>query len=260
MPKVNVYLPDDLAAAVRDSNIAVSSVCQTALAEAVRNAGLVRSAVEAIRDPSLDPSHITRIAARLHARMTPRLRAAIRLAREAAGAGGSVETTHLLIGLLDQRDNLAVRLLHTLDVEIDDLRHAAALDGDESAAARSGRVRQPRAEQRSTEETDPPLFSELALPARLAIASALEASIDLNQSYLGCEHLLLGLLDQDSSAASGILRSFGVDWTTVRRAVATAAAGIAQARELDAATRATELDEIVRRLDAVEERLRAVGV
>jgi post-segregation antitoxin (ccd killing protein) len=32
MPKINVYLPDDLATAVRAANIPVSAVCQKALA------------------------------------------------------------------------------------------------------------------------------------------------------------------------------------------------------------------------------------
>ena len=39
MPKINVYLPDDLATAVREAGIPVSPVCQKALAEAVRLVG-----------------------------------------------------------------------------------------------------------------------------------------------------------------------------------------------------------------------------
>ena len=35
MPKINVYLPDDLAAAVKEAGVPVSSVCQQALVEAV---------------------------------------------------------------------------------------------------------------------------------------------------------------------------------------------------------------------------------
>ena len=37
MPKINVYLPDDLAAAVRDAQVPVSAVCQNALERAVEN-------------------------------------------------------------------------------------------------------------------------------------------------------------------------------------------------------------------------------
>ena len=38
MPKINIYLPDDLASAVREARIPVSAVCQRALADAVRAA------------------------------------------------------------------------------------------------------------------------------------------------------------------------------------------------------------------------------
>ena len=44
MPKINVYLPDDLATAVREAGIPVSPVCQKALAEAVRRVGRARKA------------------------------------------------------------------------------------------------------------------------------------------------------------------------------------------------------------------------
>jgi len=37
-PKINVYLPDDLAAEVKSSGIPVSAVCQQALADAVARA------------------------------------------------------------------------------------------------------------------------------------------------------------------------------------------------------------------------------
>ena len=42
MPKVNVYLPDDLAAAVRDAGIPVSTVCQRALDNALRQTTALR--------------------------------------------------------------------------------------------------------------------------------------------------------------------------------------------------------------------------
>jgi post-segregation antitoxin (ccd killing protein) len=42
MPKINVYLPDDLAEAVRDAGVPVSAVCQRALEQAVRRVTAVR--------------------------------------------------------------------------------------------------------------------------------------------------------------------------------------------------------------------------
>ena len=60
MPKINVYLPDDLANAVREAGIPVSPVCQKALAEAVRRVGRARKTVERLRDPDFDPAGVPR--------------------------------------------------------------------------------------------------------------------------------------------------------------------------------------------------------
>ena len=42
MPKINVYLPDDLADAVRDTGVPVSAICQRALEQAVRRITAIR--------------------------------------------------------------------------------------------------------------------------------------------------------------------------------------------------------------------------
>ncbi len=42
MPKINVYLPDELAEAVRDAGVPVSTVCQRALEHAVRRITAIR--------------------------------------------------------------------------------------------------------------------------------------------------------------------------------------------------------------------------
>jgi ATP-dependent Clp protease ATP-binding subunit ClpA len=242
MPKINVYLPDALATAVRAAGIPVSPVCQQALAEAVQTVGQARKAIEAIRNPGFDPSRFPQIGTRITSRMTPRLRDALRLAREAAVPAAHVDTRHLLIGVLDEGDNLAVRLLQALGIDADELRVAAQqTDADEPAAthALSG---------------DDSIWNGLTLPARAAIASALEAAIDLGHNYLGCEHLLLGLVDDDS-AAGRVLGTFGVEAANARRAVTSALAGFVHARQTSDATTSTKLDEILRRLDAVERRL-----
>src|SRR5512139_4012925 len=121
MPKINVYLPEDLAAAVKAANIPVSPVCQKALAEAVRTVTTVRKGIEAIRDPDLDASKLSQIAGRLDERMTARLREALHLAQMAAGPSAGVQTRHLLLGILDEGDNLAVRLLRAADHDPDEL-------------------------------------------------------------------------------------------------------------------------------------------
>ena len=76
-------------------------MCQKALAEAVRRVGRARKAAERLRDPDFDPAGVPQIASRIGSHMTPRLSEAIRLAREAAGPTGRVETKYLLAGVLD---------------------------------------------------------------------------------------------------------------------------------------------------------------
>src|SRR5580700_10736623 len=98
MPKINVYLPDDLAAAVRAAGIPVSPVCQRALADAVR-------AVSGIR---------AEIGERLSSRITARLDEILGLARQLGG--GQAGSADLLAALLDHGSNLGVLLLEAIDI------------------------------------------------------------------------------------------------------------------------------------------------
>lgn len=255
MPKINVYLPDDLATAVREAGIPVSPVCQKALAETVRLVGRARKTVERLRDPNFDPATVPQIGSRIGNLMTLRLSEVMRLARQESGPAGRVETRHLLIGLLDEGHNLGIRLLQALDVDADELRDAALqIDADEAGPVAAD---QPGG---SSTSGDASLWTGLSLPARVSIASTLEASIDLGHNYLGCEHLLLGLLHTPDSEAARVLHSFGIDAASARRAVTTAISGCAHARETSATADTSKLDEIVSRLDAVERRLGSVGI
>ena len=102
MPKINVYLPDDLAAAVKAAGIPVSSVCQHALADAVAAAG----------EPSATESNPDRL--------TDRARTAIASARSAAG-DGEPTTVDLFDGLIAEGTNLAISVLTALDIEVADV-------------------------------------------------------------------------------------------------------------------------------------------
>jgi ATP-dependent Clp protease ATP-binding subunit ClpC len=195
--------------------------------------------------------------------MTPRLREALELARRAAGANARIETRHLLIGILDQGDNLAVRLLQALDLDTEEIREAAQrVSSDEPLPTASRRATeaeaQPAEADRGEEAT---MWTGLTLAARTAIGAAMTASIDFGHNYLGCEHLLLGLLDDDTfGAAAQVLHSFGIEAAEVRRAVTAAVAGFVQARQPSTGTPAATLDDLVRRLDAMERRLATAGI
>src|SRR5947199_1816911 len=116
MPKVNVYLPDALADAVKDAQLPVSAICQTALEKAVREVASMRGTEQA---PPADQD-----ARGGFARFTPRARKAIELAQEVAREvpHDHVDTDHLLLGVIDEGSNLALKVLTSLDIEPADLR------------------------------------------------------------------------------------------------------------------------------------------
>jgi Clp amino terminal domain, pathogenicity island component len=243
VPKINVYLPDDLAAAVRAAGFPVSPVCQQALAQTVRTVTAARKAIEAIRDPHYDPGEHPVLEERLSGRMTSRLKTAFGLAGAAAGAGTRIGTGPLLLGVLDEGDNFGLRLLQALDIDVDELRAAvqeAAPEETEAGYAGTG--------------AGPSLLVNLTRPARQAIASSLEAGIGFGHNYLGCEHLVLGLLADPDSVAGRALRGFGADPASARRAITAALAGYAHARQTLGSA-----DEVRRRLDAIEARLSSLG-
>jgi ATP-dependent Clp protease ATP-binding subunit ClpA len=230
VPKVNIYLPDDLAAAVREAKVPVSAVCQAALERAVRDVTAARSADEA--GPSVDGPNVG-----LYARFTPKARNAVVQAQQSAH--GTVGTEHVLLGLLDQPDNVATRALVSLDVEPEDLRAELLASMD------------PVAEDR------PPGHVPFSPESKQALEQATKEAVGLGHNYIGCEHLLLGVLATEDSLGSKVLRRMGVELRTTRRAVAAALGALMaeRATPAPAAASTSTLDKILARLDAIERRL-----
>jgi ATP-dependent Clp protease ATP-binding subunit ClpC len=246
MPKINVYLPEDLAASVRRVGIPVSPVCQEALADAVRKVTQVRKVIDVVRNQTLSPDQMARIGSATG--ITDRLRSAIGFAdRRAAEAGTKVTTGQMLLGLLDEGRNFAINLLEALDVDLDDLR----------SSIESGRAAD--AEPRLADEGgDGSVWRNLSWPAWNAIAVAMEAAIDFGHNYVGCEHLLIGLFVGSEDQAGQVLRDHGVELASLRRTLPSAVAGFKQGRQA-AGSIADQLDLIVSRLDGIEQRLTAIG-
>jgi ATP-dependent Clp protease ATP-binding subunit ClpC len=249
VPKINVYLPDDLAAAVRDARIPVSAVCQQALADALQQATAATEAARSFDEPSDEDMPLA------GGRATPRLRQVVKLARAAAREAGNehVGTEHLLLGILDERENLGVRVIEALDVDLDDLRtEVDALIAQQEHGGRAGKKSPGR-----------PRLTPLA---KDAFRQAVDESIRMGHNYIGCEHLLLGLVAEEEGLAGRVLRSMGVDKTVARRMTVSmltgfvvgrkqaqagvGAAGTTPATGTDAAVR-----EILERLSAIERKL-----
>jgi hypothetical protein len=104
-----------------------------------------------------------------------------------------VSTDHLVLGLLHEPDGLAVKAITALGVSPDAVHEAAV------AAAGPGVLDGP-----STE--DVPFTSS----AKNVLALALAHALRLAHNYIGTEHILLGLLEEEESAGGGTLTSLGI--------------------------------------------------
>lgn len=228
MPKVNVYLPDELAESVKDIGLPVSAICQRALELSVKRVSAIRSAV--LSDlPGEDPTAAL-------TSFTARAKQALKLAIAGARERGVVEvgTRDLLRGLIGEGSNLALRILALIDVPTDAVLRE--LDGLESQPS-EGAVR---------------MSSTAANALELAVVEALA----LGHNYVGCEHLLLGLVAEPEGSGGQVLRGLGAEAKTVRQAVSAALVGYGhlqanQAVSGDAAAKA--LEQILRRLDRLEQ-------
>ena len=152
MPKINVYLPDALASAVKDARVPVSAVCQAALSDAVERIGKTRSGIAALRDPAAPAAILRRIGEGTRKRMTPRLAAALGVAAlDADGqARPAISSLDLLRGLLDDGENLAVRLLLNQGADVDALAEASR--ASEHRRTRSSRRRVQRHRPRTAHD------------------------------------------------------------------------------------------------------------
>ena len=265
MPKINVYVPDELAEAVKEAGIPVSAVCQRALETAVRR-------VTAIREAAISPS------AELHdesgrlAHFTNRARAVLKLAIEEARnqSAAEVGTEHLLHGMVTEGGNMALHVLSALEIESAQITRELEHHRRASSAQRGA---EPTGDDANPE---PPATDIGAGDLRIGVraAAALELAVteatSLGHNYVGCEHLLLGLIAEPDGAAGRILRGLGAELRLTRRAVSAATAGYfihAQQSRAAAAPAVTDpmtklsalidqqLKPVVQRLERIESNL-----
>ncbi|HVV23662.1 MAG TPA: Clp protease N-terminal domain-containing protein [Pseudonocardiaceae bacterium] len=242
MPKINVYLPDDLAEAVRESGLPVSQICQQALEAAVRKVNAIKDSanIDLTED---DP--ISRLE-----RFTEKSRTAMRSALQFAKESDQtvVGTRHVLTGILDEGSNLAIQVLRSMELEPDDLlEDLAARTGTEPAA--TGGSEHGR---------------RFSAPLSAAMKAALSEAIAMGHNYIGCEHLLLGLVAEPEGIAGELLRSRGVEPAAAKRAVRTLLTGFSYAKNQSqqqqnpAEVMKAVLAPITERLDRLEQRLTAL--
>ncbi|MEU8267023.1 Clp protease N-terminal domain-containing protein [Sphaerisporangium sp. NPDC049002] len=271
MPKINVYLPDELAEAVKEAGVPVSAVCQRALEQAVRR-------VTAIRETVLGDLDLDDPTERL-AHFTGRARTVLKLGVEQARADGapSVGTEHLLGGMLAEGGNLALHVLRAVEIEPENLSRtldrrsptstSTSVPASTSASGDDGDDAGDSGYDGHGDEGTARHFSG---PAANALELAVTEATALGHNYVGCEHLLLGLVAEPDGTAGQVLRALGAEPRLTRRAVAAALAGYvhlraqtqpaapavpADAAQALAAVVRKELQPLTRRIEQLEERL-----
>lgn len=127
---------------------------------------------------------------------TPRAQQVLALARKESDRfhHNYVGTEHLLLGLIHLGQGVAVNVLQKMDLDLDTVRAEV-----EKQVASTGTEAQPTGSIPYT----PRVKKVLALAAKEAKA--------LNHSYVGTEHILLGLLREGEGVASQVLRTLNVD-------------------------------------------------
>jgi ATP-dependent Clp protease ATP-binding subunit ClpC len=132
---------------------------------------------------------------------TERARNVLAWAQEEARMRGAeaMDTEHILLGLLREKGSLAHQVLRALRIDPEELKSET-----ESRAKKN----------------NPVVAIESATPAaKKVIQLANEESIGLGHSWIGTEHILLGLLREDSGLAAEILSSMGADLDRAREEV-----------------------------------------
>ncbi len=108
-----------------------------------------------------------------------------------------IGTEHMLLGLVRETEGVAALVLSNLNVELVKVRSAV-----EFIIGRGER----------------PTPGEIGLTprAKKVIELAVDEARRLNQSYIGTEHLLIGLMREGEGVAAGVLESLGVSLEKVR--------------------------------------------
>ena len=132
---------------------------------------------------------------------TERVRKVLAMAREEAARlhHEYVGTEHILLGLIREGEGVAATVLQNLNVELDEVQQKI------EETVKKGKAQQ-------TTGPDLPYTSRAKKVLELAMSEARE----LSHSYVGTEHLLLGLLREEKGIAAQVLTDAGVNLEAAR--------------------------------------------
>jgi ATP-dependent Clp protease ATP-binding subunit ClpC len=132
---------------------------------------------------------------------TERVRKVLAMAREEAARlhHEYVGTEHILLGLIREGEGVAAAVLQNMNVDLDEIQQKI------EETVKKGKAAQ-------TTGPDLPYTSRAKKVLELAMSEARE----LNHSYVGTEHLLLGLLREEKGIAAQVLTDAGVSLEAAR--------------------------------------------
>ena len=132
---------------------------------------------------------------------TERVRKVLAMAREEAARlhHEYVGTEHILLGLIREGEGVAAAVLQNLSVDLDEIQQKI------EETVKKGKAAQ-------TTGPDLPYTSRAKKVLELAMSEARE----LNHSYVGTEHLLLGLVREEKGIAAQVLTDAGVNLDAAR--------------------------------------------
>jgi ATP-dependent Clp protease ATP-binding subunit ClpA len=233
MPKISVYLPDDLAERVREAQLPVSSICQAALLETLRqmsaaayaSAGSAAALPVGVEIESLAVTHFVD---------------AVNLAYDAASKRGAatVGTEDLLQGILDEGESVMLQTLEAIGVGSEDIRHQLTM------LVQGGDPLLPGTPQ------------ALSKRARRVVGRADQEAVGAGRP-VNVAHLLLALIDDGGGGASRALGQAGLDMAAAQKTIAAMQSGLTfgRAQALGPPLADVHLTEIKERLDRIEKRL-----
>lgn len=135
-------------------------------------------------------------------RFTERAQKVLMLAQEEARRLNYpyVGTEHLLLGLISEGEGIAAKVLRDMGIKLDTVRQEV---------------------ERTIESVEAMAVGEISFTPRSK--KVLELSFDearkLGHSYIGTEHILLGLIKEAEGVAATVLQNFGANLSEVRRHV-----------------------------------------
>src|SRR3954465_1607932 len=135
-------------------------------------------------------------------RFTDRARRVVVLAQEEARmlSHNYIGTKHILLGLIHEGEGVAAKSLESLDISLEAVRAQVEEIIGQGQQAPSGHI-------------------PFTPRAKKVLELSLREALQLGHSYIGTEHILLGLIREGEGVAAQVLQKLGADLNRVRQQV-----------------------------------------